>query len=269
MLLLGIKLRGFLLACLLAVGLATTGYAELSEQNWPLIKEAFFSQRTINHTDLMQMTAPLGAENAGQVPITLKVQNQANDSIKRIYILIDANPVPLAATYQFPHFFNQLTLATRVRLDNDSTIRAIAETQSGALLMTSVRVNAGGGCAGTVSEDEAIVRASAGAIKFQLNPPYKLHEIASATLQIKHPMYTGLQTDATTKQAKPAFFVKNSDIQFDGVSVMQILFGVGTAENPYVKFEFDLPIDLLKEPVKKIEIFSQDNEGKAITKEFI
>ncbi|NOT14045.1 MAG: quinoprotein dehydrogenase-associated SoxYZ-like carrier [Methylotenera sp.] len=256
------------MACLLAVGLATTGYAELSEQNWPLIKEAFFSQRTINHTDLMQMTAPLGAENAGQVPITLKVQNQANDAINSIYIFIDANPIPLAATYKFAYAFNQLMLSTRVRLDSDSTIRAIAETQSGALLMATVRVNAGGGCAGAVSEDEAAVRASAGAIKFQLNSPYKLHESASATLQVKHPMYTGLQTDAKTKQTKPAFYVKNTDIQFDEISVMQIIFGVGTAENPNVKFEFDLPAGLLKQTVKKIEIFTQDNEGKSISKVF-
>ena len=136
------------------------------------------------------------------------------------------------------------------------------------LLRAAARVNAGGGCAGAVSEDEAAVRASAGAIKFQLNPPYRLHESASATLQVKHPMYTGLQTDAKTKQNKPAFYVKNTDIQFDGISVMQIIFGVGTAENPNVKFEFDLPAGLLKQTVQKIEIFTQDNEGKSIAKVF-
>ena len=246
--------------------IASHCHAELSEQNWPLIKEAYFSHRTINNTDLIQVSAPLGAENAGQVPVTLMVKNHAKGAIKSIYIFIDANPIPLAATYKFPHAFNQLALSTRVRLDSDSTIRAIAETQSGELLMATARVNAGGGCAGAVSEDEAAVRASAGAIKFQLNPPYKLHESASATLQVKHPMYTGLQTDAITKQTKPAFFVKNTDIQFDGVSVMQIIFGVGTAENPNVKFEFDLPAGLLKQTVQKIEIITQDNEGKIITK---
>lgn len=265
---LSLRLSVFFLVCMFAMGFANTSHAELSEQNWPLIKEAFFSQRSINNTDLMQVTAPLGAENAGQVPVTLMVKNQANDAIKSIYILIDANPIPIAATYKFPHAFNQLTLATRVRLDSDSTIRAIAETQSGALLMATARVNAGGGCAGAVSEDEAAVRASAGAIKFQLNPPYRLHESASATLQVKHPMYTGLQTDAKTKQNKPAFYVKNTDIQFDGISVMQIIFGVGTAENPNVKFEFDLPVGLLKQTVQKVEIITQDNEGMTIAKVF-
>ncbi|MCX7190547.1 MAG: quinoprotein dehydrogenase-associated SoxYZ-like carrier [Methylotenera sp.] len=252
----------------LGFALVSTCQAELSAQNWPLIKEAFFQQRPINTTDLIQLTAPLGAENAGQVPVSLQVKNQEKDAIKSIYIFIDANPIPLAATYKFPKYFNQLTLSTRVRLDSDSTIHAIAETQSDALLMATTRVNAGGGCAGAVSEDEAVVRANAGAVKFQLNPPYKLHEVASATLQIKHPMYTGLQTDVKTKQTKPAFYVKNTDVKFDGLTVMQIQFGVGTAENPYVKFKFDLPTGFLIQAVQKIDITTQDNEGKSAASPF-
>lgn len=262
------KSSSILLAYLLALGFSNTCDAELSEQNWPLIKEAFFNQRLITNTDLMQVSAPIGAENAGQVPVSLSVKNQENNAIKSIYIFIDANLIPLASTYNFSQFFSQLSLATRVRLDSDSMIRAVAETHSGELLMATARVNAGGGCAGAVSEDEATVRAGAGAIKLQLNPPYKLHETASATLKIKHPMYTGLQTDAKTKQIKPAFFVKNTDIKFDGVSVMQIQFGVGTAENPYLKFDFDLPVGLVKKPVQIVEIYTQDNEGKLVTKEF-
>lgn len=270
MLLLRVKTSRAFLVGILALAILTPSLclAERSEKNWPLIKEAFFNQRTINSTEIMKVSAPLGAENAGQVPVTLTVQNQSKDAIKSIYLFIDANPIPLAATYQFPQNFNQLMLSTRVRLDSDSIIRAIAETQSGALLMATASVNAGGGCAGAVSEDEATVRASAGVIKFQINSPYQLNKIASATLQIKHPMYTGLQTDAKNKQTKPAFFVKNTDIKFDGKIVMQIEFGVGTAENPYLKFEFDLPADLVRQPIQHVEISTQDNEGKLVVKQF-
>ena len=242
--------------------------AELSEKNWPLIKEAFFQQRPILVSNLMQLSAPLGAENAAQVPMTLKVKNQPQDAIKKLYILIDANPIPLAATYHFPQYFKQLELSTRVRLESDSMIRVIAETAKGQLLMAYTPVNAGGGCAGTVAEDEAIVRASAGKIKFQLNPPYKLHETASATLQVKHPMYTGLQTDAVTKQIKPAFYAKEVDVEFDQTKVMHIEFGVGTAENPHVNFNFDLPENLLSKPVQKINVTVQDNEAKIFSSDF-
>lgn len=265
------RLKGTLVIYLLSLSLfaISTCRAELSERNWPIIKEAFFQQRHISSTDLIQLSVPLGAENAGQVPITLSVNNQLQDAINKVYIFIDANPVPLAVTYHFPQFFNQLTVSTRVRLDSDSNIRVIAETLSGRLLMSTARVNAGGGCAGSVTEDDAVVRASAGTIRFQLNAPYKLHETASATLQIKHPMYTGLQTDAKTRQRKPAFYVKNVDIRFDELSVMQMMLGVGTSENPYILFNFDLPEGLIKNVVKKVDITTEDNDGKVVRAEFL
>jgi len=243
--------------------------AELSEQNWPLIKEAFFQQRPILVSDLMQVSAPLGAENAAQVPMTLKVKNQPQDAIKKLYILIDANPIPLAAIYHFPEYFKQLELSTRVRLESDSMIRVIAETVKGQLLMAYTPVNAGGGCAGLVAEDDAMVRKNAGIIKFQINSPYKLHVAASATLQVKHPMYTGLQTDAVTKQIKPAFYAKEVDVEFDQTKVMHIEFGVGTAENPHVNFNFDLPDNLLIKVVEKVDVYLQDNEGKVFIKQFL
>ena len=46
------------------------------------------------------------------------------------------------------------------------------------------------------------------------------------------------------------------------------MFGVGTSENPHVKFEFDLPADLMKQSVQRIEVFTVDNEGKTVNNEF-
>jgi len=242
--------------------LPSTIHAELSAENWPMIKERFFNHRSISPTNLIQIIAPLGAENAAQVPVTLKASNQLQDPIKSIYLLVDANPIPMVAHYQFPLSFNALELSTRIRMENDSHIRAIAETESGVLLMASTIVNAGGGCAGAVPEDETIVRENAGKIKFQINPPYKLHETASASLQIKHPMYTGLQFDTKTKQLKPAFYIQHADIMFEETNVMQIDFNVGTAENPHLSFKFDLPPSHHQTGVNKVHIKLSDNEHK-------
>ena len=245
--------------------LPSTIHAELSAENWPMIKERFFNHRSISPTNLIQIIAPLGAENAAQVPVTLKVSNQLQDPIKSIYLLVDANPIPMVAHYQFPLSFNALELSTRIRMENDSHIPAIAETESGALLMASTIVNAGGGCAVTVAEDEAIVRENAGKIKFQLNPPYKPQKTASATLQIKHPMYTGLQIDAKTKQLKPAFYIQHANIMFEESSVMQVDFNVGTAENPHLTFNFDLPATHHQTNVNQVHIQLLDNERKSFS----
>lgn len=43
--------------------------------------------------------------------------------------------------------------------------------------------------------------------------------------------------------------------------VMHIQFGVGTAENPHVNFNFDLPTSLLSKPVQNIKVTIQDSEA--------
>jgi len=260
-----LKALGYKIVLCWLVLLQSTAYAALSDENWPMVKERFFNQRPVTPTHLIQVIAPLGAENAAQVPVTLQVSNQQQDPIKSIYLFVDANPIPMVAHYQFPISFSTLALSTRIRMENDSHIRAIAETKHGALLMATAIVNAGGGCAGAVVEDETLVRENAGKVKFQLNPPYKLHETASATLQIKHPMYTGLQIDTKTKQLKPAFYMQYADIMFEQTSVMKVEFNVGTAENPYLNFKFDLPTSHHHMSVNKVHIILSDNEHKAWT----
>lgn len=259
------KALGYVIMLCGLVLMHSTAYAALSDENWPMVKERFFNQRPVTSTHLIKVIAPLGAENAAQVPVTLQVSNQQQDPIKSIYLFVDANPIPMVAHYQFPLSFNTLALSTRIRMENDSHIRAIAETEQGELLMATTIVNAGGGCAGAVAEDEAIVRENAGKVKFQLNPPYKLNETASATLQIKHPMYTGLQTDTKTKRLKPAFYMQYVDILFEQTTVMKVEFNVGTAENPYLNFRFDLPTSHHHTHVDKVHIQLSDNEQKAVT----
>ncbi len=239
-----------------------------SEQRWAAIHEAFFKQRVVATTELIQVIAPLGAENAAQVPVTLIAKNQINDAIKKIYLFIDANPLPLAASYYFPNYFNELVLSTRVRLDSDSKIRAIAEMESGALLMAFTQVNAGGGCAGAVDDNEDNVRNHTGEMRFQLNPPYKMHEVVSATLQVRHPMYTGLQIDAKTKKVKPAYFIETLNLSMNELKILEVNFGVGTAENPYLNFKFDLPTSAYQKDAIKMKVQAIDNEAKTYIQEF-
>ncbi len=257
-----------MLVFILAVTLFCNGVlAELSNQQWPLIKQSQYGERIIAPTAQMQLKAPLGAENAAQVPLTLTVVNIPEDSITSIALFVDANPLPLLAKYAFPVDFKVMALSTRLRMESDSHIRAIAETKSGKLLMASTVVNAGGGCAGAVADDEAHIRARAGEIKFQHNPPFTFDTSVSATLQIRHPMYTGLQTDAKTKMLKPAFYIKETSVFFDSQEILNVKFGVGTAENPYLKFVFDYAQprenQLQDQRIGQVLINTVDNEGKS------
>jgi sulfur-oxidizing protein SoxY len=248
------------------VGLLSAAYsglacAEASDALWPVVKEAFFAGKTIESADFMKLEGPRRAESGAQVPITLTVDKMpsAPDAIQKVYLIVDANPIPLAATYHFTPQSGKSQIATRIRMETDSYIHAVGETADGKLYMTALVIRAAGGCGGPVDGDEAAIRAASGKIKLNIEEPVKFGEPNPATLLIKHPMFTGLQRDLVSGGYRPAYYMQKVDLSFNGKPVMHVDFGVGTSEDPYLRF-FYLP-----DAPGILDIRATDNEGKEFT----
>lgn len=236
-------------------------HAEASETLWPVVKEAFFAGKTIEPADFIKLEGPRRAESGAQVPVTLTIDKapDAPDAIKKVYLIVDANPIPLAAIYNFTPLSGKAQIATRIRMETDSYIHAVGETADGKLYMTAIAIRAAGGCGGLVDGDEKAIRASAGKIKVNLDEPVKFGEANAATLLIKHPMFTGLQRDLASGGYRPAFYMQKVELNYNGKPVMHVDFGVGTSEDPYLRFFYrpDAPGTL--------DIKAVDNEGKEFT----
>jgi sulfur-oxidizing protein SoxY len=233
-------------------------HAESDPSKWPLVKEAFFAQRPMVDAPFITFVAPRRAESGAQVPLEIAIdQTQADgNAIKTLYLLVDSNPIPLTATYHLTDKLGKFKLATRIRMEMDSYIRAVGETADGKLFLASVEIRAAGGCGGTVDGDEAAIRASAGKIKMNVESPVKFGDAASATFIIKHPMRTGLQRDLVSQGFVPAFYIQKAAFTYNNESVMNVDFGVGTSEDPYLRFNF-----IPKAPgVLAVNAF--DNDGK-------
>ena len=244
------------LACCLMLSLQGTAWAEASDKLWPVVKEAFFSNRTIEEAQFIQITGPRRAESGAQVPVTLTVdQSQSPSPIKNVYIIVDANPIQLAATYRLTELLGNLQLSTRIRMETDSFVRAIGETADGKLYMSVIPIRAAGGCGGTVDGDDAAIRAAAGKIKLNVETPVKFGEPSHATFIIKHPMFTGLQRDLVSQGFKPAFYINKTIFTYNNQQIMEADFGVGTSEDPYLRFDF-----VPKAP-GMLEVKAEDNEG--------
>ncbi len=245
---------GFVMAFLAFSGMAL---AELNDSAWPAVKESFFANRTISDSSLIKIEGPRGAENGSQVPVVLTIGAPPNaaDAITKVTLLVDANPKPLVGIYHMPRPGVISHISTRIRLDTDSYVRAIGETADGRLLMAETIIHAGGGCAGAVKDDAAVME-SAGRIKLQTIPPIRPSQSDMAIFMIKHPMYTGLQRDAVTRQIKPAFFIRSVSFRYDGEQILNAELGVGTAEDPYLRFDY--------RPVKPgvLEAVAEDSEGR-------
>jgi len=247
--------------CAICLAYSSSVLAEASDKLWPVIKESFFAGKTIEPAPFITLEGPRRAESGAQVPITLTVDRPLTDAnaIKKVYLIVDANPIQLAATYHFTPLNGKAQIATRIRMEADSFVRAIGETADGKLYMTAIEIRAAGGCGGPVEGDDAAIRAASGKIKLNVETPAKFGEPNSATFLIKHPMYTGLQRDLVSGGYKPAFYIQKVAFSYNSKPVMHIDFGVAVAEDPYVRFYY------LPDAPGTLEVKAEDNEGKTFT----
>ncbi len=251
------------LASAILLACSVSAFAEPDPKLWPVMKEAFFANREMQEVDFIKVDAPRRAESGAQVPVTYSVDNAAANGvvIKKLYAFVDANPIPLTATYHLTDMLGNFQLSTRIRFETDAFVRLVGETADGKLYVASRPIRAAGGCGGTVDGDEAAIRASAGKIKFKVEEPVKIGEATAATFNIKHPMRTGLQRELVSQGFVPAFYIKKSEFTYNGKPVLTIDVGVGTAEDPYFKFNF------VPDAPGKLDVTATDNEGKSFTQE--
>ncbi|HLD08917.1 MAG TPA: thiosulfate oxidation carrier complex protein SoxZ, partial [Methylophilaceae bacterium] len=112
---------------------------------------------------------------------------------------------------------------------------------------------------GTVDANDAEARATAGKIKLSVESPVTMGAATPATFIIKHPMRTGLQRDLVSQGYVPAFYIQKASFTYNSKPVMDVDFGVGTSEDPYLRFNF------IPNAPGTLEVKAADNEGKAFS----
>ena len=210
------------------------------------LRKYYFNDKSISEKgDVVRLEAPVRAENGAVVPIKILSQfPQTEDRyIKTITLLIDDNPVPLAGTFHFTPRSGQADLDLRVRMNNYSSVRAIAETNDGNLHMASRFVKASGGCSaplGSSVGEEAMSRL--GKMKFRAKPAEGTTEALSKPMQtqlaISHPNLTGMQMDRINVRFLPAHYVKEIKVSFNDEPIFWAETDISISENPNFKFYF-------------------------------
>lgn len=256
------QLQHWLGRLMLVAGLSVTflnsAFAESDPKLWPVMKEAFFAKRAMKEVDFIKIEAPRRAESGAQVPVTYIVDNAAAGGIKivKLYAFVDANPIPLTATYHLTEALGNFNLSTRIRFETDAFVRLVGEDAKGNLYLGSREIRAAGGCGGMVENDETAIRATAGKIKMKVDD-VKLGANATTTFNVKHIMRTGLQRDLVSQGTIPAFYINKTEFKYNGKPILTVDVGVGTAEDPYFKFNF------VPNEEGKLEVIVTDNEGKS------
>lgn len=209
---------------------------------WRKVRASLFQGREIQAAapEMLKLDAPLRAEDAAIVPIAIRSQLPAGDKrrITKLYLVIDNNPSPIAAIFEFSLASGPADIETRVRIDEYTHVRAIAEMDDGQLLMALRFVKASGGCSAPPGKDPAAALASLGKMRLRVDGELKRGQPALAQLMISHPNHSGLAMDQSTRQFTPADFVRRVTVSYAGEPVLVADLDFAISENPNFRFHF-------------------------------
>ncbi|MBS1212845.1 MAG: quinoprotein dehydrogenase-associated SoxYZ-like carrier [Proteobacteria bacterium] len=252
---------------LLLAGLLVSGFALAGPEDDALwdstLKQKYFGDRPIaENTDVIELVTPYRAEDPALVPISVnaKIPQTPDKYIKAITLIIDKNPVPFAAAFQFTPESGKADVSMRLRVNAYTNVRAIAETNDGKLSMTKAFVKASGGCSAPIGADLESAMARLGKMKFKLEGDKLTPQAPNlAQLLISHPNITGMQMDQISRMIRPAHYVDEIKVSFDGKPVLTAQTDIAVSADPNFRFYF------VPDKAGELKAEIKDNLGKQFT----
>ena len=209
---------------------------------WKKVRASLFETRPIANVgdDTLLLDAPVRAEDAAVVPIAMRARlpQTVSHYVAKLYLVIDNNPSPIAAICSFTPHSGRADIETRVRVDEYTFVRAIAETHDGRLLMRTRFVKASGGCSAPAGKDPQAALATLGRIKLRVDGEVVINKPTLVQLMISHPNDSGLVMDPLTRQFTPRWFVRTVNVAYGGESVLSADLDFAISENPNLRFYF-------------------------------
>jgi sulfur-oxidizing protein SoxY len=245
--------------------LAATGSeaAPADTDPWPTLAGQIFPGRILQDSSaLLAIDAPYRAEDAAVVPVTIQIAIPASDQrqVRRITLVIDANPSPLAATFVLAPDSGIDRIATRVRVDDYTNIHAVAELSDGTLHATARFVKASGGCSAPALKQTA-ADIPIGTLRFRAFPAADTG-LREAQVMVRHPNYSGMQMDQISRLYIPADFVETLKVWQGETLLLTIAGGISISENPTFRFRFR-PTE-----AKTFRVEGTDSTGKQFSAAF-
>jgi len=255
----------FLTIAVFAIGFASNAHA--SADRWSELKATYFGDRDISVSDqIITMEAPARAHDAATVPIVLRAVDPGHQ-IKQVHLIVDKNPIPLAGVFKFSEeAASWESLETRIRINEYTDVRAIAELSDGSLHMTSRFIKAAGGCSAPAMADMDVAMRRAGKMQILLDENNN-GGISSAEVVIKisHPNNSGMQFDQVSRNYIPAFFIQNITAKLNGKTLIDVETNFSLSENPVLRFNFTPSLNPAQSATDML-VYAVDSKGNRYEK---
>jgi len=206
---------------------------------WGQIRQLMFADRVINpdNRDVIRVYLNLRADDASTVPVVVKAQIDQTDKeyIKSIYVIVERNPSPVAGVFHFTPGSGRAQVETRLRFEDYSFVRAVAEMNDGRLYMSQRWVKAAGGC--SAPNGKKLSESLLGKMKLRFDDDMiTYHKPNLVQLLIRHPNESPLAADFVAGQVPQ--FVRSVKVTFDGKPVMDAEVDFSISDNPNFRFFF-------------------------------
>ena len=211
-------------------------------ERWAELRAHYFGDAEVLPGDeLLELDAPARAHDAAVVPITVHALDRTRP-IVRLHLLVDDNPLPLAGIVDFaPAARDWASLETRIRINEYTHVRAVAETEDGALHAVSRFVKAAGGCSAPALGDLDAAIAGAGRMRLLLGDDagaLPSSPVSEAVIKVSHPNNSGMQFDQVSRNYIPAFYVDSIEAEVDGEPLIAVETNFSMSENPTVRLRW-------------------------------
>lgn len=210
-------------------------------ESWDMLRpNVVGAAEILDGSALYALDAPFRAHDAATVPIRFTQAAEAPE-VARLTIVIDENPAPVAATFDFGPAMQPVDMEMRVRVDAYTSVRAIVETTDGATYMSGGFVRASGGCSAPALKDAAEAMASLGDMRvrwFDESAPAQSGVRREAQVMLRHPNYSGLQRDQLSRLFIPAHFVDSLEVRQGDELLFSMTGGISISEDPTFRFSY-------------------------------
>ena len=215
--------------------------------------------------DLFTVDVPYRAHDAAIVPLHIKQNTASTLRIVRMVVVVDENPAPVAAKFDLGPGLGHLDMETRVRVDQYSNIRVIAETEDGGSFMNGRFVKASGGCSAPALKDRDAALANVGKMRLRLFETAAGGAVSAgrqAQVMIRHPNYSGMQRNQITQLFIPAFFVEELEVFLGDELLFRMEGGISISEDPVFRFSY------LPNGAESFRIRATDTDGNVFERNF-
>jgi sulfur-oxidizing protein SoxY len=238
---------------------------------WESLRPMIYGDRPIEAAGAaLALDAPYRTQDDARAPLGARLDLPEGVRATRLSLIIDDNPMPVSAVFDFAAPREDFAFTATMRLDGPTPVRAVVETEDGRLLMTEamVKTSGQGACAAPPVTDPETALATLGRMEFRPHAGgdagARLAALAGTgpamgELSIRHPSHSGLQMDQVSLLHIPARYVQTVEIREDGSPAFTLTGSISLSEDPAVAFTY---------APGPVEVRVTDTEGAVFERRF-